>query len=189
MWTELGKELLQFEGDVTPQVTISPPRDVQQTIADISNGKLNLIVNGEIINLSVDKSSSASQDEIVIRAKGVKGVAMPSFNEPAVSEVRTRLEDQIDAFNEFWYSTLPVPEALQEKLPPGTELTMGTAILGGGALFIGGTYGAAYAYYLSEQEAASAKAEAQRKLVEDRKKKAAEIAAKKKKAEEEKKSE
>jgi hypothetical protein len=177
VWTEVGKEFLQFEGDVTPKVTVSPPRDIQQTIADISKGKLNLIVNGEIINLSIDKSSFEGEDELVIRAKGVRGRGLPSFNEPAVTEVRTRLQDQIDAINEFWFSPLPLPAAIQDKLPEGTVIETGNALLGGSVVAVGGIYAISYAYYISEQEEAAAKAEAQRKVVADRNKRSAEAKA------------
>jgi len=180
VWSEVTKEILQLEGDVTPELNVLPPRDIQQTFRDLTKGKLNLIVNGEVINLSIEKSSTAGEDDIVIRAKGVKGVGLPSFNEPAVSVVRTRLEDQIDTFNEFWYAPIPIPAALKEKLADGTELTVGNAILAGGVLTVGGSYGLAYAYYVSEQDAAAAKAEAQRKVVADRKKKSADILKKKK---------
>ena len=185
VWAELTKEVLQFEGDVTPDLTVLPPRDIQQTLRDISKGKLNLIVNGEIINLSVDKSSTAERDEIVIRAKGVKGVAMPSFTEPAAFQARSGIQDQLDSVTQFWYT--PLPASLQPAA--GVELNRGDAIVGGSVLAVGGAYGLSYAYYISEQEAAAAKAEAQRKLVAERKRQGAAIAAKKKAEEEAKKAE
>ena len=176
VWAELTKEFLQFEGDVLPEVKVLPPRDIQQTIRDVSKGKLNLIVNGEIINLSVDSSSTSAQDEFVIRAKGVKGVAMPSFTEPAAFQARTKLQDQLDGVSQFWYSPLQVGPY---------ELNNGDAVVGGTILAIGGAYGVSYAYYLSEQEAANKKLEENKKMLAEKKKAAAAKAKAAKKAEEE----
>ncbi|CAB9524686.1 expressed unknown protein [Seminavis robusta] len=179
VWTELGKEVLQIEGDVTPEITLSPPRDVQQTVSDISKGRLNFIVNGEIINLSVDKTSSQGEDEIVIRAKGVRGVGLPQFNEPAVTQVRTRLQDQIEGVYDFWYSPLALPDAIKESLPEGVVIDNGSALVGGTVVGLGSVYGLSYGYYLNQQAEAAKKAEAQRQKVAERKAAAAAAAAKK----------
>ena len=161
VWAELSREVLQFEGDVLPDVKVLPPRDIQQTVRDISKGKLNLIFNGEIINLSVDSSSSSAQDEVVIRAKGVKGVSMPSFNEPAAFQARTKLQDQFDGVTQFWYAPLQVGPY---------ELNNGDAVVGGSILAVGGTYGVSYAYYVSEQEKQNKKVQANKKKMAEKKK-------------------
>ena len=185
VYTEIAKEILQIEADATPDLQVLPPRDPQQTLRDVSKGKLNLIVNGEIINLSIEKTSAAGEDEIVIRAKGVKGVGPIAFSEPAVTQVRTRLQDQIDAVLDFWYSPVPVPDAIAQQLPDDFEIDAGTALVVGATAFVGGVYGVSYAYYLSEQEA-EAKRAAENKAKLAAKKKAAQAkAAAKKKAEEE----
>jgi hypothetical protein len=187
-WQDLGRLVLQIEDDVAPEIRVGAPRDIQQTVKDIAQGKLNLIVNGEIINLSIDATSSAAEgDEVVLRAKGVKGnLAMPMLQEPEIqAAVRTRLQDQIDTFRAFWNQEIELPRVFQEEVPEGTKITMGDAITSGSILGIGSLYGISYAYYLSQQEEAAANAEAQRKMVAERKKKAAEIAAKKKAREQE----
>jgi len=174
-WREVAKDVLQIEGDLVP--TIRPPRDFQQTLSDITNGKLNLIVDGEIINLSIDKSSSAAEDELVIRAKGVKGVSMPSVNEDVTFIARTRIQDQLDAVRQFWYAPLQLPESIEASLPAGYEPNRGDAIVGGTVTIVGGAYAGSYAYYLSEQEAAAKQAKEQRKAAAEKKKQSAAAAA------------
>jgi hypothetical protein len=182
-WIELGKEILQIEGDVAPEIEINPPSDWQQTLKDLSNGKLNVIYNGEIINLSIDEKLSASEDEIVVRATGFKGLSssLPTVQESATMRAKSNLEQQLDAVDNFWNSPLPFGQEFTEKVENqfGVKITSGNAILGSTLAFVSGSYIASYNYYLSEIEAAEKEAAAKRKQVAEKKK----AAAAKKKAE------
>ena len=185
VWKELSKEFLQFEGDVAPDIKLAPPRDVQQTIKDIYQGKLNFIVNGEIINISVEDKFSKSQDEIVLRVKGVKGIDLPTLADTPAGQAKTRLQEQIEAVDRFWETPVHLPAGIQETLPEGTVITNGNLIVSGATAFIGGSYAISYTYYVSQQQAAEQEAAARRKMIESRKKKGADIAATKKAKEEE----
>lgn len=72
VWTEIKKEVLQIEGDIVSDVKISAPSDWTQTFKDLSQGKLNFILNGEIVNVAVDSSIGKDEDKIVIKIDGVK---------------------------------------------------------------------------------------------------------------------
>ena len=43
---DIQKEILDIEGDVLPSVTITPPADLTQTVKDLSQGRVNFLVNG-----------------------------------------------------------------------------------------------------------------------------------------------
>ena len=72
VWNQVKKEVLQIEGDITSDFKISPPSDITQTIKDVSNGKLNFILNGEVVNVAIDTDLGKDQDEVVIKITGVK---------------------------------------------------------------------------------------------------------------------
>jgi hypothetical protein len=172
-WVDVKKQILQFEGDVAPEIKFSPPADWQQTAQDIKNGKLNLLVNGEIINLSVDPKFSESEDDIVIRLQGFKGVDLANVK-GAKEVARSAIQEKSDALWDFWQS--PIPE---KYLPKGVELDNGGTILIGSTAGITFAYAASYSYYMSGIEAEEAKAEAKRQAAAETK-----AAAAKKKGEE-----
>jgi hypothetical protein len=163
VWTELSKEVLQIEGDVAPDIKVSPPRDIQQTIKDISNGKLNFIVNGEVINVSVEDSFSKSEDEFVLRIKGVKGMDLPTLSETPAAQAKTRLQQQFEAADQFWETPVDLPKGIRERLPSDTVVTVGNLVLSGTTVIVGGSYLVAYSYYVSQQQAAEEQAAARRK--------------------------
>ena len=189
-WNDVKKAVLQFEGDVAPEVSLTPPNDWQQTIKDIRAGKLNFLLNGEIVNLSVDETLSAEEDEIVIRIRGFKGADLTTSGQEVA---KGYLEEKIDNFWTFWQTPIE-----SDLLPEDVTLDNGGAILAGGAVGITALYAGSYAYYLSEQEkeaaAAAAKREAmaakraaaEKKKKEAEAKKAAEAAAAEEATEEEK---
>jgi len=179
-WIEIEKEILQIEGDVAPDFKINPPSDVQQTIRDLSQGRLNIILNGEIINLSVDDSFSATEDEIVIRAKGVKGIPLSGFPESPKTVIKSNIQKQMEAVDNFWNSPLPFAKEMTQKVESnyGFKITSGNTLLGSTFAFIGGSYAVSYNYYITQLENAQKEAEEKRANAAEKKKK---DAAKKKK--------
>jgi hypothetical protein len=78
-------------------------------VKDISAGKLNFLLNGEIVNVSVEPTFSETQDDLVIRVKGFKGEqGLPgtldaakennSRGQPAIGPIRAKLEE----YQAFW---------------------------------------------------------------------------------------
>lgn len=180
-WVELEREILEIEDDVTPEIKLKPPADWQQTVKDISQGKINFIYNGEIINLSIDDSFSAAEDEIIIRAKGVKGVPISGIQESPKTVVKSNLQKQIDAVELFWNSPLPFGQDIVQKVETslGTKITTGNFLLVSIVALVGGSYVAAYSYYVSQIEDAQREAEEKRRVIEEKKQKAAKKAASK----------
>ena len=178
-WVELEKEILVIEGDVTPEIKLKPPADWQQTVKDISQGKINFIYNGEIINLSIDDTFSAAEDEIIIRAKGVKGVPISGIQESPKKIVKSNLQKQIDAVELFWNSPLPFGQDIVQKVETslGIKITAGNFLLGSIVALVGSSYAAAYSYYVSQIEDAKREAEEKRRVIEEKKKAAAKKAA------------
>ena len=81
-WKELQKELLSVEGDLAGMIRVLPPSDIRETIKDVSAGKLNLVVNGEIINIQVLPTFGDQEDDLVIAIKGFKGNDVFRFPTP-----------------------------------------------------------------------------------------------------------
>mmetsp|Transcript_21831 Transcript_21831/g.30774 ORF Transcript_21831/g.30774 Transcript_21831/m.30774 type:complete len:431 (+) Transcript_21831:145-1437(+) len=164
-WVELKKEILQIEDDVTPEVKVLPPQDWKQTVKDITMGKLNFIINGEIVNVAVEPSFGEKEDELIIRAKGLKNVPLPELSEPQIV-AKNRIQEQLDELYFFWNSPVPVPY-FEEK---GIKINNGAAIVVGGTASIAGIYAASYAYYLSELAKEEKAAEEKRLEIAARKK-------------------
>ena len=194
-WIEIEKEILQIEGDVAPDFKINPPADARQTIKDISQGKLNIIFNGEIINLSIDDSFSDKEDEVVIRAKGVKGIPISGIPDSPKTILKSNIQQQMEAVDNFWNSPLPFAKDLTQKIESdyGVQITCGNSLLGSTVAFVGGSYAVSYNYYITQIENAEKEAEEKRKKVAEKKKKDAAkkklMETKKKEEEEEKKKE
>jgi hypothetical protein len=102
VWLEIQKEILSIEGNVVPSIKITPPSDLKQTIEDITQGKVNFLVNGEIFNVAIEPSFSETEDDLVIRVKGFKGERLP----PIIREERTQ-PSQFDEFWVFWDEPYP----------------------------------------------------------------------------------
>ena len=160
-WSEIVRELLQTKGDVTPEIELNPPNDYQQLVKDLAGGRLNLIVNGELINLSIDEQSTTETDELVIRAKGIKGMRVM---QPAQAIAKTRLQEQIEAFDSFWNGEFKIGDKAITT-PQGITLTNGLVFGGGTASAVILSYVLSYAYYVSQQEQAAQEAEAKRQAV------------------------
>lgn len=179
VWMELQKELLDIEGDVSSAVKITPPADWRQAVKDISSGKVNFLLNGEIVNVAVEPNFSDTEDDLVIRVKGFKGeglpgtfYAAPEKSGPAVGPIRAKLEE----YNAFW-QWLDEPYGATIG---GMQATKGGTILTGVAGSVGGVYLAAYAYHADqiEQETAASAAKQAKAATLQKKKKAEQAAAK-----------
>ena len=187
---EIGKELLTIEGDVVPEVKVKLPTDVRGALVDLSVGKFDVVVNGEILYVDVQevKGDKPGDDEITIRIRGTRA-SLPDITTSAlmerdrvvgqsgngVSSPVIRMDGGFD-FWEFWNSPLPITSTI---LPEGNVATNGQTILAGSTVGIAAIYIVSYQYHLSL--IAKEEAEAQAKKL----KREAAAAAKKKKIEEE----
>ena len=138
-WIEVGKELLDIEGDVIPKVKVQPPTDWQGALKDLTNGKLDVVVNGEILYIDVNevKGSNPGDDEITIRIKGTRA-SLPEIVSDSNSVEQINLGSNIKAF-------LDKPFALGEY-----SATNGQVILSGSTIGISASYVISYQYYLDE---------------------------------------
>ena len=114
VWKELLQEIMNVEEDVIPSIKIRQPQDLGQTIKDLQKGKLNLLVNGEVINIVVEPTLSKEQDDLVIRNVGFKGdnFNIPSDNNDSPSDrnmgpIRTKLSE-LTGFWDYWNSPAEV---------------------------------------------------------------------------------
>jgi len=178
VWREIQKEVLQIEGDVAADFQVLPPYDITQTLRDLSKGKLNFILNGEIVNVAVDETLGKEQDELVIRVQGFKGVDLSSskaagtapgagFGGSIADIFVSRWQERLAAVQELWDTDLGLP-----KIAAGGvdyELTAGPAVVGGLTLTIATAYGASFAYYESQNAAAEAEAEEKRQAIKAKK--------------------
>ena len=186
-WLEIGKELLAIEGDVVPEVRVKLPTDWQGALKDLTSGRFDVVVNGEILYVDVKemKGDNPGDDEITIRIRGTKA-SLPEFEPSATSTAATAAltgttTEQINPGSDFWeFWNAPLPVTTQ-VLPSGYVATNGQTIIGGTAVAIIASYAASYQYYMNE--IAREEAEAAEKRL--KKKKNAEL--KKEKKEEEKK--
>jgi hypothetical protein len=142
-WTAVQKAVLQFEGDVAPELKFIAPADLKQTVLDLRQGKLNFVLNGEVVNVVVEPQFSDQEDDITIRILGFKGV---DFTQEPTVVARGYISQQLNGIYEFWVS--PVPEPYSKFLPAGTDI--GTTILGGSVAGITAIYAGSYAYYTAE---------------------------------------
>ena len=182
VWAEIQREVLQIEGDVAADVRISPPYDVTQTLRDLSKGKLNFILNGEVVNVAVDETLGKEQDELVIRVQGFRGADLSGataagapgagFGNSVADVFVRRWQERLAAARELWDADLGLPKI------GDYELTAGPTAAGGLALTVATAYGASYAYYESENAAAAAEAEEKRRALKAKKKEQASSAGK-----------
>eukprot|EP00980_Cylindrotheca_fusiformis_P011465 scaffold2659_cov107-Cylindrotheca_fusiformis.AAC.8 len=132
VWVEIQKELGNVEDDVVPTFKISPPSDISVAIKDISKGKINLLVNGEIVNIAVEPSFSKEEDDLIVRITGFKGGKLSAMVEDdstvsATGPIRSWLS-QFDEFWSFWNAAYP-----SKFLLNGMEATNGQIVLTGAA--------------------------------------------------------
>lgn len=104
VWAELQGEIMSIEDDVVPSIRFASPKDWRVAVRDLSEGKLNFLINGEIVNVSIEPSFSEEEDDLIIKVKGFKGEKLPSMmndrnnNGPQYGPIRSKLAE----FEEFW---------------------------------------------------------------------------------------
>ncbi|CAJ1939245.1 unnamed protein product [Cylindrotheca closterium] len=171
IWTEIYQELLSIEGDVVPKVQITPPVDLAATVRDLRNGQLNLLVDGEIINVSVEPTFGKDEDDLIIRIKGFKGGMIPKATKEAppptayYGPIRSWLS-RFDGFWSFWDS----PTALFGTDGPGflSEISNGEVVISGATSAIVLSYVVAYSYYLQQIEEEAAEAAAKQAAIAEK---------------------
>lgn len=171
-WKAVTKEILQIEGDVAPEVKVIPPSNWQQAVKDGSKGKLSVLFNDEYITLSIDDKFSSAEDEVVIRAKGVKGIPLDSLNQPAQEVAKNSLQEAITGFKSFWDAPLALrygQDLVNDAMPKDVVVSNGFAITVGATVFIAGTYGVSYSYYLDQIAQEEARAQEKRQLMAKKK--------------------
>lgn len=143
-WLEVGREVLDIEGDVIPSVKVSLPVDWQGAIKDISLGKLDVVVNGEILYIDIQevKGEKPGDDEITIRIKGTRA-SLPNIAKEAEIE-------KIDPGSKLW-DFLDAPFPLGQKfLPSGYTATNGQTIFAGTSVGVAASYIISYQIYRDE---------------------------------------
>lgn len=183
VWKELGREILDVEGDVVPALKFSPPTDWGKTVKDLQRGKVNLLINGEVVNVVVEPTLSEQEDDLVIKVSGFKG---ERFSRPETTQVEEErlgpIRAYLSRFTGFWdYWNGPA-----EYLPPGLGATNGGVVLTGFAGSIAAIYAGSYKYYLDQIQASEDAAKQKREAAAAAKKKREAAAAAKQKEEEEK---
>ena len=117
-WLEIQKEILQLEGDVAPSIKVSPPSSWKQAVEDVSKGKLNFLVNGEVVNVAIEPNFGEKQDELVVRVKGFKGERLPSLTgiDTPPAQVYGPITAWIRQFDEFWaFWDEPFPSQVRRR--------------------------------------------------------------------------
>mmetsp|Transcript_13718 Transcript_13718/g.15945 ORF Transcript_13718/g.15945 Transcript_13718/m.15945 type:complete len:410 (+) Transcript_13718:77-1306(+) len=147
-WLEIGKELINIEGDVVPEVVVKAPTDWQGALKDLAKGRFYAVLNGEILSIEFNevKGERPGDDEITIRIKGTSAT-LPSLTD----EVEVVQLNPGSDFWDFWNSDSTL-------LPEGYEATNGQTILGGTAVGIAASYAISYQFYLdviAKEEAAA----------------------------------
>jgi hypothetical protein len=191
VWQEIQKEIVNIEGDVLPSIHFTPPSDFRETLKDISNGKLNFLINGEIVNIAVVPTFSDKEDDLIIRVTGFKGEQLltqpkQSF-QPPNGPIRTWLS-QFKTFWSFWDDAYPTKVSFIQHISRfrhhcsynalyvvfqysfGVQATNGQILLTGAAATVGLVYIFSYTYYTQLQEEEEAEAAAKRAAVAEKKK-------------------
>ncbi len=112
VWKEIQKEFLAVEGDLASSIQVTGPNNVKDTVRDVVAGKLNLIVNGELVNIAIQPNLGENQDEVVISIKGFKGtnISPLSFtlddDGPRYGPIRSYFS-KYEAFWSWWATPYP----------------------------------------------------------------------------------
>ena len=109
-WKNIFRELLEVEDDLAGSVQVYPPQDIKVALQDLASGKLNLLVNGEIVNVVVDETFGKDEDEIKVTIKGFKqgqvARTVPTFSEPRYGPIRTYFS-RYEGFWSWWETPYP----------------------------------------------------------------------------------
>jgi hypothetical protein len=182
-WQDVWSIIQMYGLDLTKEISIRPPVDLRRTFQDlVQEGKVNFLVNGEVVQVSLEystgkdavetqnrnkgdisKQKSAGgasvvtpDDEWILKVQGYRGTVPASMKVAA----QTPKYDAIPFARNFWeYWTTRYPEQyLSQFLIPTKEtqrhVTYGDILVLEGTLAVGFLYAWAYAYYVDEMEAA-----------------------------------
>jgi hypothetical protein len=179
-WQELWSLLQSYGGDLERQITIRPPADVKRALQDlVQEGKVNFIVNGEVVQVSLeyrsgqDTAATASvtaegespettaivpDEEWVLKIEGYCGID-PAAIDVALQTPKYDAGTPLWAQNFFEYCRTPYPtKYLSDFLIPSKEgqrpVTYGDILILEGTLAVGFLYAWSYAFYLDEIEQA-----------------------------------
>jgi hypothetical protein len=169
-WKEIRTIVVEFKQELSSSTTINPPTDWKRTLQDLKDGKINVIVNGEIINVSLERVEDPKKmngdgtatttttdgeapvndlrfvlpdDEWVLRVRGYKGVDPTAVATQVVIPKKTYSSSlPFIGFLDDWDSPYP-----SEYLPEGVSKTYGDIWVFQGVLAISFIYAWSYAYY------------------------------------------
>jgi len=109
-WKKVLRELIAMEDDLVGLVKVYPPEDIKVTLQDLAAGRLTLLVDGEIVNVAVDKSFGTDEDDITVTIKGVKQGQvvrrLPTISEPKYGPIRSYFS-RFEQFWSWWESPYP----------------------------------------------------------------------------------
>jgi hypothetical protein len=121
-WKNILRELVEVEDDLAGSVQVYPPEDIKVALQDLASGKLNLLVNGEIVNVVVDETFGKDEDEIKVTIKGFKqgqvARTIPTFSEPKYGPIRTYFS-RYEGFWSWWET--PYPDQVNCTCQEGRE--------------------------------------------------------------------
>jgi hypothetical protein len=183
-WQDVWAIIQKYGLDLKKQISIRPPADLRRTLQYmVQEGKVNFIINGQVVQVSLEYSSgkdaidatkrqegdSSQQsdgdatvvtpdDEWILKVQGYRGID-PTTIDVALQTPSFGARLPLWARNFWEYCTKPYPEKyLSDFLIPTKEgqrpVTYGDILVLEGSLAVGFLYAWAYAYYLDEIEKA-----------------------------------
>lgn len=110
-WQALANQVLQIEGDVGNAVTVSPPSDLRAAIQDLTQGQLNVVVNGELVTITVQPQLGDQEDDLTITVRGFKQFRLSPLppapiDAPKYGPIRSYFS-KYEAFWNWWATPYP----------------------------------------------------------------------------------
>lgn len=180
-WREVRTVLADLQRELAATTEIHPPADWKRTVQDLKDGKVNVIVNGEIVNVSLEKvvgtpatgagagngentptttddlRLAMPDDEWVLRVRGYRGVnpAVVAAHQVVLPRGSSSWFSPALGWLDDWDTPYP-----SQYLPDGVSKTYGDVWAFQGVLAVSFLYAWAYAYYGGqiEQQERDAKA-------------------------------
>jgi hypothetical protein len=169
VWKEIYTILQKYyDSNIHKQISIRPPADIKSAFKVLlEDHTVNLIVNGEIVQVSVEyksntgnaaadtttTSSLVPDDEWILRIEGYRGID-PTAADAALT--RPRYDPSTPKFvQEFWdYYQTPYPTKYLSDFLINEErpVTYGDILVFQGSLAVAFVYAWSYAYYVREND-------------------------------------